>query len=387
MRAAQRKSENPGGTLAAIVSLLTPESSGGNPAFDDQACAMQLLTQLRWHRVGLRLQRDMPASLAPPQRQQYQRDCQSALMKTAANIQTLQRIVRCFDERGIAYLSLKGPALAQLLYGSALVKESCDIDILVARGETLAAIEALQSLGLNSRDPVPHNPRTWKTVQLLGKDWVFDDSITGCQVELHWKLEINPFLLATHFDEWFARKSCINIGGTSVNVLCLQDLFIQVMVHGARSLWTRLHWLLDFDALLRRSDIDWQLIHDMIVDEGLQQILQYSWDLSHRLLDTPVPTALAPLVEQASPGQRLRTQKLTQASLHAMRQRRHITWLRFRLHCLRLKQKWRFQLFEALTLIGPNQPDVMQMPLPIYLFPIYFLLRPWFVIRRRLSEH
>jgi hypothetical protein len=70
-----------------------------------------------------------------------------------------------------------------------------------------------------------------------------------------------------------------------------------------------------------------------------------------------------------------------------MRHRQHITWLSVRICYLRLKQKKRFQLFELLTLIGPHEPDVMQLQLPIYLFPVYFLLRPWFVIRRRLSEH
>jgi hypothetical protein len=385
MLAAHRISESPpGATLAAIVSQHACGANTGT--FDDRASAAQLLAQIRWHRIGLRLQQSLPASLASSQRLQYQRDCQSALKKTAANIQSLLRIVRCLDERGIPYLSLKGPALGQLLYGSALIKESGDIDILVRPQDTLAAIAALQSIGMVPSPTPPHDAQTWKTIQLLGKDWILDDSVTGCHVELHWKVEINPFLLSTRFDDWFARKSCINIGGSMVNMLCLQDLFIQVMVHGARSMWTRLHWLLDFDALLRRNDIDWQQVTDVIANDGLQQILHYSWNLSHRMLDTPLPAALARLIEQASPKQQLRTQKLTEATQLAMRKRRNIQWLSIRLCYFRLKQKIRFQLFELMTLIGPHQPDVMHLPLPIYLFPIYFLLRPWFVVQRRLSE-
>lgn len=385
MLAAHQKPDQAHSPFAAILTLLA--SAGGDAtAFDDDASASQLLAQLRWHRIGLRLQREIPLSFAALQRQQYQRDCQSALKKTASNIQGLLRIARCLDEHRIPYLSLKGPALAQMLYGSALLKESSDIDILIRPKDVAAAIPALQTMGMTSSDILPSNPQTWKTLQLLGKDWILDDSVTGCHVELHWKVEINPFLLPTRFDQWFERKTCVNIGGTAINTLYASDLFIQVMVHGARSLWTRLHWLLDFDALLRRDDIDWPQVNEMIVTDGLQQILMYSWQLSNQLLATPLPAALTAMVETASIGQQRRSQSLVKKSLLAMQQRRHITLLPLRLCYLQLKQQKRFQFFELITLIGPHQPDVMQLPLPIYLYPVYFLLRPLFVVQRSLSK-
>jgi len=390
MLALHQKPDEPqkNSVLAAIVSLLTPDTGGDDfLSFENEASAAQLLAQLRWHRVGLRIQPDIPASFATRQRQQYNDHCQSALQKTAANIQSLTRIARCLDEHGIAYLSFKGPALAQLLYGSALLKQSVDIDILVRPQDTLAAIEALQSIGIiSSSDIVPNNPQTWKTIQLLCKDWMLDDQTNGCHVELHWRVEINPFLLPTQFDLWFERKSCVSLGSSTIHTLCIEDLFIQVMVHGARSLWTRLHWLLDFDALLRRDDINWKQVSDTIGTDGLHQILLYSLRLSQRLLATPLPLALTKLIDSATHGQRRRADSLTNQSLQAMQHRRHITWLPLRLCYLKLMQKKSFQLFELITLIGPHQPDVMRLPLPIYLFPLYFLLRPLFVVQRRLSS-
>jgi hypothetical protein len=381
--------------LDAIRTLIagTEHGNSSGPAADDSAFdaetfPAQLLAQLRWHRVGLRLQREIPTSLfTAQQQQQYARDCQSALARTAANIQSLRRIADCLDEHGIRYLSLKGPALSQLLYGNVLLKESADIDILVRPQDVLAAIDALQSIGITSLDAIPRNPRTWATTQLLGKDWILDDSTNGCHVELHWRVELNPFLLPTRFEQWFERRSSIKLGGTSINMLGIEDLFIQVMVHGARSLWTRLHWLQDFDALLRRDDIDWQRVKDLVATDGLQQILVYSWQLSNRLLTTPPPAPLEGLIGQASARQQRRAKKLVDKSLLSMRQRQHITWLSYRRCHLQLKQTAGFRLFELATMIGPNQPDVMQLPLPIYLLPVYVLLRPWFVIQRRLGEH
>jgi len=370
-------------SLDAIRSLIAEPGSDA-PASDADASSAQLLAQLRWHRIGLRWQQEMPALLAPPQRQQYAHDCQSSLARTAANIQSLCRIANCFDAHQIPYLSLKGPALAQLLYGNVLMKQSADIDILVRPQDALAAINAMQSIGITSSDPIPSNPKTWMTMQLLGKDWILDDSCNNCHVELHWRVEINPFLLPTRFEQWFERRALIKLGGTSINMLGIEDLFIQVMVHGARSLWTRMHWLLDFDALMRRNDIDWRRVKDLIVADGLLQILLYSWQLSDRLLATPVPEELAGMIGQASTRQQRRAKKLVDKSLNAMQQRRHITWLPLRLSYLQLKQKLRFQLFELITMIGPHQPDIMQLPLPIYLFPIYFLLRPWFVLQRKM---
>jgi len=385
MLATQQKPEIPRRSpLDAIKSLI--DAGSDTPAFDDETTSAQLLAQLRWHRVGLRLQHEIATQLTPAQRQQYARDCQSALARTAANIQSLRRIASCFDERGIRYLSLKGPTLSHLLYGSVLMKESADIDILVPPQDTRAAIEALRSIGFTSPDTVPHNPQTWATMQLLGKDWMLNDS-NGCHAELHWRVEINPFLLPTRFEQWFRRKTSVNLGGTSINMLGGEDMFIQVMVHGARSLWTRLHWLMDFDALLRREDIDWQQIKDSIVADRLQQVLLYSWQLSYQLLATPLPAPLTQLIGALSDRQQRRANSLIDKSLLAMQQRRHITWLPFRLCHLQLKQTLRFKLFELATMIGPSQPDVMQLPLPIYLLPVYILLRPWFVIQRRLGEH
>jgi len=386
MLAAQQKPETPRRSpLDAIRSLI--DASSDTPAFDSEAASAQLLAQLRWHRVGLRLQQEITTLLAPAHRQHYARDCQAALARTAANIQSLRRIAHCLDERGIRYLSLKGPTLAHVLYGNVLLKESADIDILVRPQDTLAAINALQSIGFTSPDTIPPNPHTWKTMQLLGKDWAFNDSSNGCHAELHWRVEINPFLLPTRFEQWFQRKTCVNLGGASINMLGNEDLVIQIMVHGARSMWTRLHWLLDFDALLRRDDINWQQVKDACVADGLQQLLLYSWQLSHQLLATPLPAPLSELIGPASAAQLQRAKKLVDKSLLAMRARRHITWLPFRLCHLQLKQTARFQLFELATMVGPSQPDVMQLPLPVYLLPIYILLRPWFVVQRRLSEH
>jgi hypothetical protein len=371
--------------LDAIRSLI--DNADGNTAtVDDEVFSAQLLAQLRWHRVGLRLQHQMPTSFTAQQQQQYAGDCQSALKRTAANIQGLWRIANCLDAHGIRYLSLKGPALSQLLYGSVLLKESVDIDILVEPKHALAAINALQSIGITSADAIPRNPKTWTTIQLLGKDWMLDDSSNGCHAELHWRVELNPFLLPTRFEQWFERKSCVNVGSTSINMLGNEDLFIQIMVHGARSLWTRLHWLLDFDALLRRNDIDWQRINDLIVADRLQQILLYSWQLSNQLLATPLPAQLEGLLQKASSAQLRRAKKLVDKSLFSMQQRQHITWLQYRLCHLQLKHTPRFRLFELTTMIGPNQPDVMQLPLPVYLLPVYLFLRPWFVLKRRMNQ-
>lgn len=371
-----------GDALAALQAL----ASNDAVAFRDETPAAQLLEQLRWHRVTLRLPRHVVSSLPSSQRQRYEHACRVALAKTAVNILSLSRIARCLDAHGIPYLSLKGPALAQFLYGSALVKESGDIDILVRPQDTLAALDALQSIDILSSTAVPRDPQIWKTFHMLGKDWLLRDHVTGCRVELHWKVEINPFLLPTRFADWYARRSSVAIGGTTINTLCRHDLFIQVMVHGARSMWTQLHWLLDFDALLRREDIDWQQVHRTVSDDNLQEMLLYSWQLSQRLLATPLPAPLAVLIENASLDQQGRTQALVDRSVHAMRQHESIQWLSLRRCHQLLKRGWRFQLFEFFTLVGPHQPDVMQLPLPIYLLPVYFLLRPWFVLSRLLKQ-
>lgn len=369
--------------LQTIAQLLRGDTPADAPWSASRWQALQ--PHIRWHRVGLRLAATITSCLPAAARPAQMATHHAALKHAAANIDSLRRTAACLDTQGIRYLSIKGPALAQLLYGNAGLKQSADIDLLIAPADVPAAIAALAATGIEPELRFPDTNTRWRTVRLICKDWSLRDAHNQVHVELHWRVEENPYLLPTDFDSWYARRAYIDLHGVQIAVMGIDDTVIHILVHGARSLWTRLHWLADFDALLRRTDVDWRNVHDRIVQLKLTQILLFSVSLSQQLLATPLPSPLDTFVENASARQQRRSARLVQYALAAMTRREHYTLMAMRHRQLMMMPRPAFWAYELFTLIGPHHPDVLRLQLPIWLLPLYFLLRPWFVITRRLG--
>jgi Uncharacterised nucleotidyltransferase len=64
----------------------------------------------------------------------------------------LERVLALLDGAGIPALPLKGVPLAERLHGDAALRESADIDVLVARERFPAAVRALEAAGSELRD-------------------------------------------------------------------------------------------------------------------------------------------------------------------------------------------------------------------------------------------
>jgi hypothetical protein len=109
------------------------------------------------HRVGAYLQHrlvgDVRAALPDPVREQLaetaRRTARLALVRSAE----LVRITRLFASAGIPLLSVKGPLLAQALYGGVGVRHAGDLDLLIAPDRLADADRALLAAGCRRSQP------------------------------------------------------------------------------------------------------------------------------------------------------------------------------------------------------------------------------------------
>jgi hypothetical protein len=98
-----------------------------------------------------------------------------------------------FHRRGIPVISLKGPWLAERLYGDAALRSCCDLDLLVHRSDIAVAEDLLTELGF-----LPSGRRD---------DYARPFRRGGIKVELHHDVE-NP--LAFDFDvETAWKRACL----------------------------------------------------------------------------------------------------------------------------------------------------------------------------------
>lgn len=183
-----------------------------------------------------------------------------ALAAAAAEIRLLNlramgemlRLAAAFDRTGLPMLFLKGIPLGVRAYGTAILKRSLDIDLLVAPRDVVAAARVLGELGYRPRiPPRPLTDEEFERWSYVSKEAQFE-SERGI-VDFHWGLADQPALLP---DVDVASGSCRVglIGDRSVATLADAPNLAYLAVHGALHGWSRLKWLADFAAFVAAHD-------------------------------------------------------------------------------------------------------------------------------------
>ncbi|MCR2807391.1 nucleotidyltransferase domain-containing protein [Paenibacillus soyae] len=287
----------------------------------------------------------------------------------------LEKIHRLFDQANIRLLSLKGPFLAECIYGEISLRTCKDMDVMISLVDFDEANRILVELG--------YKPDIKKKIL---NSWKWNDHHLsyihpgkGLEVELHWRL--NPEIgFEPSFDELWSRRRVLAQRG--VPYMGSEDLFMFLATHGARHAWFRLRWLMDIVMLLR-SEINWDLTlalwkkyHALI--PGGQTLL-----LANRLFGSPIPEVVRELAHSS------KSEEMADKAMVFITEMTDFTVLRERavffrkyLYGLRTGTQ-RFSYI--LSQLYPNWRDAETLPLPKSLHILYFPLRPFLFLYRRLK--
>lgn len=279
---------------------------------------------------------------------------------------------KAFDAAGIDVIFFKGALVGQRAYGSLAVKHGKDIDFLVPP-EDLAATFALLA-GEGYQPVFPAAPLTAAKIDAL-RDFqieaVMADPARGVQLEPHWRLTENRRLLPLGPLRAGAAKRA-NIGGVPIRGFHPDDEFAYLCVHGVRSGWFRLKWLADLHALLAgQAEAERLRLYRHAEGRGAGPAALLAYGLCRDLFALPVPAALVGAVE--APLQRA-MRGLCHASLgatHPQTSLRQVLLLPM-LHAVACGPA---HIGSEVLRWGVNGQDVMELPLPRYLFFLYPLLR------------
>ena len=131
----------------------------------------------------------------------------ATLQRNTANFVLLTtdliKVLRILRARGIPVVPLKGPVLAGTLFNEIPWRESCDLDLLVRRGDVGRAKDALMEAGyqLDSqlRSDEENATYHWRSQLVL-----FRDDVSPA-LDLHWELLPSLFPCARYFDSVWER--------------------------------------------------------------------------------------------------------------------------------------------------------------------------------------
>ena len=235
--------------------------------------AIQVL--LARHRVGPFLQhrlRDSPVTQALPAevREQIRARHRRQVEIAQGCLGLLEMFDRECHAAAIPFLLLKGPAMAQRLYGDVAGRGFWDLDILVAEHDRARMFHLLDRCGCFRLSTVFVSDRLSAAFT-----HAFDYEKDGVRLDLHWSLSRLPGLRC-EVAGVMARRQQFEVGGVSAPVLCMEDelafLLVSVFADIQRGS-VRLQSFVDVWQLLRRTPVtDWSRFIANRVSEGSDRI-------------------------------------------------------------------------------------------------------------------
>jgi len=148
----------------------------------------------------------------------------------------LKGVLRACEERGIAIVPLKGPFLAERLYGSTALRASLDLDLLVAKADVARTEAMLAAIGFTPGTPDDYH-RQW-----------YRGTTT---VELHHNVE-NPLAFDFHVEQALQRVRRADFEGQRCWQLAPEDELLFLCLHGVRHRFERLSLVLDLQLAFEK---------------------------------------------------------------------------------------------------------------------------------------
>ena len=200
----------------------------------------------------------------------------------------LARVLRVLSDAGIPAITLKGPALAQALYGDPTLRSCVDLDILVPRSMVGRAFNLLRAKGYAGE----FAPGFFADL-LLRHDIEYglrrSEHGFDYMVELHWGVSWGGKAEQTITDQLWADAYPTTVFGAPAYALSPEWQILFLAAHAARHQWQGLKWLVDLHELYSAPNVDWEKLDKKAKQLGWQELLRISFLACHSLFETPIP--------------------------------------------------------------------------------------------------
>ncbi|GGX80289.1 hypothetical protein GCM10007160_04740 [Litchfieldella qijiaojingensis] len=288
----------------------------------------------------------------------------------------------------VPHLFFKGHSLAARYYDDPAMRFCRDIDVLVSHDHIVELLEVAYAIGYTPHDPVE------LTMDRVSLDFVARAqpvitlrSPQGVLIEFHQRIDKTGSIYEP--SELLANAETLILSDNNkVSVMPTAELFVYVCMHHTRHQWTRLHWLVDLDAIQRHPSFDWNAVYACASRRNLTATVEASQEL-YMALATPdflscqlsangkeiLGTCLNALQGDLDLGTELALRKKRAAPDFAF------AWQASTAHLLR----WRVQGW--IKRWQPNYKDYHSWPLPLQWQWLYFFIRPFRELFKRLSSN
>jgi hypothetical protein len=174
-----------------------------------------------------------------------------------------------FTENQIHSIFLKGVILSELYYGDLAYRNVFDIDVWVEEKNIDLVSDFLNKNGYKRvTDQQSFSRLQLKYLQLSSHHEVFVNPNDGAAIciELHWKMRngLGNYMFDPVLEK--NRLMQVELNGIEFNVFSHIDQFIFLSVHGAEHGWFRLKWMADLFHIQKTIDFDWNALFNRAIE-------------------------------------------------------------------------------------------------------------------------
>lgn len=296
----------------------------------------------------------------------------------------LLKVLAAFEDRRILALPYKGPVAAIQAYGNLSLRPFDDVDILVPQRDMPRAHEAMLALGFAPSLPWLAAATARNFPSAIPGEYKYYNTERDVIVELHTERTLRHFPVKPDFDDFAGNGVTVFLCERDILTLSPEDALVALCIHGAKDFWARLIWVADISELIHsHPGLDWDRVSRCAESLRAHRMVALGLRLAMQVLGVRVPQArnLVRSDEETFEMVKHFTQELFAREAQPWSAAERFA---FRRQCVPgFFSGWRYAL--RLT-TSPAQEDLEEHNLPVYLQPLYALLRPWRLMQKYRSE-
>jgi len=278
-------------------------------------------------------------------------------------------------------LPYKGPILAFSAYNNLALREFADLDIFVHKKDVSKIRKILMSIGYNPTIELSQKEEK-KFIRTM-RDYIFYNDENRITLEIHWRFPSIFFSLPNTI-ELFNWEDCKTIDLQSNQILTAlpEDMLLILCIHNAEHRWKRISLLCDLKEFLNANEIDWPIIIDKSKKLGVKRILGINIHLTNELLGLTIPDHI---FEELISDKNIRKISLNIISQMFLGNKNSIYLFEETLLSYKLRENKVLGIKDVIR--GATFPGILEwknIRLPVVLFPLYYLLRPFLLLKRHL---
>ncbi len=299
----------------------------------------------------------------------------------------LLRLIGLFNHNSVNVLPLKGPVIAQDLYGDINLRGFSDLDILV---DTVDAVKAWSILLENKFQPeLTLDIKQFKKFIKHEDNISFLDPTGKISVELHWELSgfyLSKPLSLRHVEKNLTRIPILN---KKIPHLSSENLLIYLCIHGAKHGWEFLEQICCVAELIKNKEINWRIVNETALNWQSKRMLGIGLYLSWKVLDAPVPDSVVFEIKKDKKIPVLSQEVVVLLFENPLDNYHKSITNRFSSFHIRIRDNFSDKLKYFFRLIfSPTYKEWINFPLPAWLSFLHYFLRPYRLMMSKLrSRH